>query len=70
MPPGYAAPPMAAPQMAPPQMPMVPVMQPPQPPQVAAPAAGGMQKHLPMILIGVIFLLVVVVIALVFVMKH
>ena len=67
MPPGYGAPPMAPPQMAAPQMPVAPQMQ---PPQVAAPAASGMQKHLPMILIGVIFLLVVVVIALVFVMKH
>jgi hypothetical protein len=62
MPAGFVLPP-AAPQMAPPAMPAV------QPPQVAPPPAG-MQKHLPMILIAVIFVLVVVVIALIFLMKR
>jgi hypothetical protein len=67
--PQYAMPPMpqyAAPPVTPPAMPAAPAVQ---PPQAAAPATG-MQRYLPLILIGVIFLLVVIVIALVFVMKH
>ncbi len=64
--PGYAPPAMAAPQMAPPAMPAAPAVQ---TPNIAAPAPG-MQKYLPVILIGVIFLLVVVVIALIFLMKR
>jgi hypothetical protein len=68
-----AAPPMAMPSApaAPPMAPQAfsfPPAAPPAPP--AAPAPGGLQKHLPLILLVNVFLLVAIVLILFFVLRH